>query len=233
MALVDHGDDLWTWEAPLRYLGVAMGRRMAIVRLGDGSLLLHSPAPLTDELRAALDGIGEVRLVAAAGSLHGHAHMGDYRRSYPAARLLGTPELARKRSDLDFDRILAGSGAVDADGEVLATPFEGHRMLDELEFFHPASRTLITGDLCFNIGPDWPLHVRLFANGPRLRRRLGPTPLFRSSVKDAGAARASVDRILEWDFDRILPGHGDIVEAGGRDLVRAELLPRFTSAEAS
>jgi hypothetical protein len=25
-----------------------------------------------------------------------------------------------------------------------------------------------------------------------------------------------VKRILEWDFDRILPGHGEIVDSGGK-----------------
>jgi len=47
-----------------------------------------------------------------------------------------------------------------------------------------------------------------------MRRRLGPTVAFRLGIRDREAARRSVRRILEWDFDRILPGHGEIVEAG-------------------
>ncbi len=56
-----------------------------------------------------------------------------------------------------------------------------------------------------------------------MRRRLGPTVAFRLGIRDREAARRSVRRILEWDFDRILPGHGEIVEAGGRDKLRRDL----------
>lgn len=56
-----------------------------------------------------------------------------------------------------------------------------------------------------------------------MRRRLGPTAAFRLGIRDREAARRSVERILEWEFDRILPGHGEIVEAGGREALRRDL----------
>lgn len=87
------------------------------------------------------------------------------------------------------------------------------RVLNEVELLHRPTRTLITGYLCFNIGPGWPLRIRLLAWGSRMRPRLGPTVAFRLGIRDREAARRSVERIiLEWDFDRILPGHGEIVE---------------------
>jgi glyoxylase-like metal-dependent hydrolase (beta-lactamase superfamily II) len=36
-------------------------------------------------------------------------------------------------------------------------------------------------------------------------------------MSDHDAARASLERILEWDFDRVIIGHGDIVETDGRE----------------
>ena len=30
----------------------------------------------------------------------------------------------------------------------------------------------------------------------------------------------SLERILEWDFERILPSHGEVLERGGRDALR-------------
>lgn len=56
-----------------------------------------------------------------------------------------------------------------------------------------------------------------------MRRRLGPTVAFRLGIRDREAARRSVRRMLAWDFDRILPGHGEIVEAGGRAKLRRDL----------
>ena len=36
--------ELWIAEQPLRYLGFEVGRRMTVVRLTGGGLLIHSPA---------------------------------------------------------------------------------------------------------------------------------------------------------------------------------------------
>jgi hypothetical protein len=40
-------------------------------------------------------------------------------------------------------------------------------------------------------------------------------------IKDKRAMRKSIDRILEWDFDRVIMAHGQVVERDGRDLLRA------------
>ena len=207
--------ELWVAEAPLRYF-VEMGRRMTVARLGDGGLWLHSPLPLSEELRGALAELGEVRFVVAASNLHGHLSMGDYSE----AELFAPPGLAVKRPELDFAGEL-GDEPDERWGAVLdQTIFRGHRMLDEVVFLHRPTGTLIVGDTCFNIQPHAPLLTRVWALGPRLRPRVGPTTLFRLAIRDRAAARASVDRILAWDFDRLIVGHGAIVETGGKDAFR-------------
>lgn len=219
--------DLWVAEQPLRYLGFEMGRRMAVVRLAGGDLLVHSPVSLDDRLRDELAKLGDLRFVVPASILHGHLHMEQYRDAYPGARLFGVPGLERKRPDLRFDGMLGDSPEPAWSDDLDQKRFEGHRVagrvLNEVEFLHRKTGTLIAGDLCFNIGPSWPLKTRLLAWGPRMRRRLGPTVAFRLGIRDREAARRSVERILEWDFDRILPGHGEIVETGGREVLRRDL----------
>lgn len=215
-------DGLWVAEGPLRYLGVQMGRRMTVVRLADGGLWVHSPAPLEDALRGALADRGRVRFVVPASDLHGHLSMEHYRAAYPTARLFAAPGLADKRRDLTFDAELGPAPDPGWADDLDQVALEGHR-LSEFEFFHRASRTLIAGDLIFNIDSDRPLLTRLFCNGPRLRRRVGPTPLFRSSLRDKQAARRSIDRILAWDFARVIPGHGDIIDSGGHHAVEMGL----------
>jgi glyoxylase-like metal-dependent hydrolase (beta-lactamase superfamily II) len=219
--LCEIAPDLWGAEEPLRYLGFEMGRRMTIVRLAGGELLVHSPASLSGQLRSELDQLGEVRFVVPASILHGHFYMEQYREAYPRIELFKVPGLERKRPDLRFDRELTGSAEPEWSEELDQKRFEGHRVagrvLNEVEFFHRKTRTLITGDLCFNIGPGWPLKTRLLAWGPRMRPRLGPTVAFRLGIRERAAARRSVERILEWDFDRILPGHGEIVSSGGKE----------------
>ncbi len=207
--------DLWIAEQPLRYLGFEAGRRMAVIRLADGGLLIHSPARLSSELRAALDQLGEVRFVVPASELHGHLYMEQYRDAYPHVKLFAAPGLDRKRRDLRFDSLLSGVPEPEWRGELDQMAFEGWRRLNEIEFFHPKTRTLITGDLCCNFGP---LITRLVAQG-RMRQRLGPPTECRmlGILRDRQAVRRSLLRILDWDFERILPGHGEIVYTGGRE----------------
>jgi hypothetical protein len=38
-------------------------------------------------------------------------------------------------------------------------------------------------------------------------------------IRDRRAARASVERILQWDFDRVIVTHGEVLETGGRQRV--------------
>lgn len=212
--------ELWVVDAPLRYLGVEIGRRMTVVKLPTGELLVHSPAELDDGLRAALDRLGQVRFVVCASLLHGHLWMEEYRDAYPGAELFAAPGLTKRRKDLSFAGTLGATPDPRWSADLDQTVFHGNRFLTETEFFHRPSRTLIAGDLCFNTGDDAPFMTRLFARGPRMKKRLGPTPLFRAGIRDREAASASVERILEWDFDRIIPGHGETVETGGREKLR-------------
>ena len=48
------------------------------------------------------------------------------------------------------------------------------------------------------------------------------TVAFRLGIRDREATRRSVERIIEWDFDRILPGHGEIVESGAKEAFRRD-----------
>ena len=109
-ALEQVAADLWVAEGPLRYLEFEMGRRMAVIRLSDGGLLVHSPIELTDALRRQLDRLGGVRFVVPASNLHGHLFMEQYVDAYPGVSLFAAPGLAEKRADLSFDGELSGCG---------------------------------------------------------------------------------------------------------------------------
>lgn len=38
--------------------------------------------------------------------------------------------------------------------------------------------------------------------------------------KDKPSFSASAKRVAAWDFDRIIPCHGDVIETGGSDVFR-------------
>lgn len=191
---------------------------MIVIRLADGRLWLNSPAPLDDSLRRELDALGSVAFVTPSSTLHGHLFMEQYSAAYPGVELWMVPRLDRKRPELEFAGVLGEEPEERWAREIDQAVFRGIRRIIELEveFFHRPTGTLILGDLAFNIGDEWPLLTRAFARVAGARNRLAPTRDFRLAVRDREAARRSLERIMSWDFDRVIPGHGDIVERGGR-----------------
>jgi hypothetical protein len=215
-------DGLWIHEAPLRFMGAPAGRIMNVVRLGDGGLFVHSPAPLADPLRAALDELGEVRFVVAPSRLHGHVSMADYRDAYPAAELLAGPGLPRRRPDLEFAAELGDAPDPRWAPVLDQALFRGNPLLPEAEFLHRPSRTLILADLAMHFGDHSNRTMRAFARVAGMYGRLRATPFFRVTTRRRSAARADLERILAWPFDRVVPGHGAVWESGGRDALRRE-----------
>jgi hypothetical protein len=97
----------------------------------------------------------------------------------------------------------------------------GMPRMNEVVFFHAASRSLIIADLAFNFGPDGPWWFAAFMRAYGAWNRFGPTPLEKWLMRDKAAVRASLDRVLGWDFDRVIVGHGRNVETGGKQVFRA------------
>ena len=93
---------------------------------------------------------------------------------------------------------------------------EGIPSMREHLVFHRSSRTLIVADLLFNFGPDtpaWTLFLVLCAVGSK--HNPGMSRPFRMAVKDKAAFQRSLEALKKWDFDRIIVGHGEIVETDG------------------
>jgi hypothetical protein len=212
--------DLWVEERPQRFYGLEVGTRMTVMRLGDGSLLLHSPVALGAALRAELDARGPVRHAVAPNRVH-HLYAGEVARVYPQARLWVAPGLERKRPDLAFEGVLGDEAPAAWKGQVDQVFFRGRPFENEVVFLHRASRTLLLCDLAFNFGPRAHPATRVLMRLIRSYGRFGPSRLDPLLIRDRAAARASLERILAWDFDRVVVAHGDVLERGGREALRA------------
>jgi hypothetical protein len=211
-------DELWVADRPQTFYGLPVGTRMTVIRLRGGRLLLHSPVALDDALRAELDSLGQVRFAVAPNRVH-HLYAGDVAKAYPGARLWVAPGLERKRPDLAFEAILGDEAPEEWRGEVDQCFFRGRPYENEVTFFHRASRTLVLCDLAFNFGPGAARPTRLLMQLLRSYGRLGPSRLDPLLIRDRRAARESLDRILAWDFDRVIVAHGDVQERGGHALL--------------
>jgi hypothetical protein len=217
--LTERGDRLWTYEEPLVFFGVELGRITTVIELSSGGLFVQSPAELTPDLRAALGELGDVRFVAPASKLHGHLYVEQYREAFPDVELLAAPGLAARRPDLRFDGLLGDTPDPRWSADIDQVAVDGHRWLTEIAYYHRSSGTVILGDVGFHVGPSSPLKTRLVARLLRVYRRVGPPIEFRLTIANEDTFRRSIRDVLAWEFDRLIPGHGEIVETGGKRAV--------------
>ena len=212
--------DLWVAERPLTFMMMALGTRMTVIRLADGSLFLHSPVELDAATRAEVDARGAPQFIVAPNLLH-HLYAGAYLTAYPRATAVAAPGLARKRADLKFHGVLGGEAHPGWAGQIDQLLFAGMPALNEVVFLHRASRTLILTDLAFNVRRTDSVVTRILLTLDDAWGKFGPSRISRLFIRDRRAARAALDRIMQWDFDRIIVSHGEIVEHGGRHAMNA------------
>jgi hypothetical protein len=214
--LTQHADGLWTADAPMRLFGLfEIGTRMTVVRLSSGDLWVHSPiAP--SAVRGELDPLGPVRHVVAPNRYH-HLFAGPFGDAYREARLWGAPGLAAKRRDLRFDGELGPEPPPDWAYDLDQLSIES--MLREVVFLHRRSRTLISSDLVAHVTGTG-LGTRLYASLGGFRKGPAVPRALKLAYRDRAAARRSIERLLEWDFDRVIVAHGAVIAGGGKEIVR-------------
>jgi len=90
--------------------------------------------------------------------------------------------------------------------------------MNETVFFHPLNRTLILTDLSVNFPPAESFWLRFYRS--RIQDydgKLAMPRLIKLLVRDRQALKSSCERILQWDFDRIIVTHGELLETGGQE----------------
>jgi hypothetical protein len=195
-----------------------LGVRTTVVRLADGGVFLHCPVEMDASTVREIAAAGPVRFLVAANKLH-YLFLKSACAAFPEAELHGAPGLAEKRRDLCFDATLGDAPPAAWSADLDQLHVRGIPRAEEVVFLHRASRTLLLTDLCFNVQHGDTL-TRLFMRVNGAWKRFGPSRLLRSLVRDRRALGASLDRILAWDFDRVVVTHGDVLECGGREALR-------------
>ncbi|MDD9947536.1 MAG: hypothetical protein OXU20_41230 [Myxococcales bacterium] len=194
-------------EATQRFSGLSVGARMTVLEL-TGGLLVHSPVAIDP---AALGHLGAARWVLAPNLLH-HLHVG----TWVAAGLeaWAAPGLPDKRPDIRFH------GVVETDtcpfgSDIRLLALQCFPFTNEVVLLHRPSRTLVVADLVFNFPPTAPWLTRAamwcLCGYPGCR-----TTLLERAGMHRPTARQELRTLAEWDFDRVIMAHGDIIETGGK-----------------
>jgi len=210
--------DVFVVDHPLRLPGgVALGTRSTLIRLSDGRLWLHSPGPSSPAWTEWFAQHGSPGAIVAPSLLH-HAYVAEHAAAFPEAQLYGPPGFTAKTG---IEVTVIDGDPSPWPGDLAVGLVGGCPKMNELVFLHRASGTLILTDLAFNFHDVPGFGTRLFlringALGRFTSSRLGRRYYF----EDHAALRASVERILEWPFERIVVAHGDVVERDGHEVFR-------------
>lgn len=209
------------------------------VRLPSGGVACFSPVALTDEVRTTVKEMGPMKYLVAPDYEH-HIYMTPWSKEYPQAKVIGVEGLddKKKKEDIKFDVIFTKENRhnlkvdeeFDNEFDVEYVPGHGNK---ELVVNYKKEKTLIEADLLFNLpakeqysksdeNPNQGILTSMFnysgaATGdPTWHRRL----LWYGIAIDRKSFNESVSKIAKWDFERIIPCHGDVVETNGKSVFR-------------
>lgn len=203
-------------EHPVKLAGAMLHTRMTILTLRDG-VVLHSPVPIDEGLRADIERIGPVRAIVAPSNCH-HLFVGDAQRAFPGVPTYAIEGVAAKRKDLSVAPFPEDAWQGELEHVTI-----GNAVMREIVFLHRASRTVIGVDFVEHfrdetVGADRMMRfwIKLFGMWNKAR----PAPELRLFTRDRAAARAAIEQILAWDFDRMMIAHGEPFERGAKDAVR-------------
>ena len=218
-------ENIWVQRFPLSLFGTQIGRTTTIVRLRSGELAIHSTAPFTASDINAIGALGRPSWLVEATLLHDTFSEAGH-TAFPGIPYLvpeGFPGLGNASSALRYITSLRTPPTAWL-GELDVLQLEGMPRVRERVFFHQPTRTLIVADLVFNFGPastPWTRWFFRYAGG--IRQFPGMTRLFRGCIRDRAAFAESIRQMMRWDFDRLIVGHGDIIESGARAKLAAAL----------
>ena len=218
--LTPFAEGVWVDSAPVRILGMPLTATMTVLRLSDGSLLVHSPVALTPERRAAIEALGLVAHLYAPNLYH-HLRLGEWAAAFPSARVHAPAGLAKKRPELRIDRTHNATPEPALAGVVDELPIDGFRLEESVLVYRPA-RTLVVADLVHNIGRPQHRWTKIYTRTMGFYDRVALSRMIRwAAFRDRAVARRSIEELLAHPCDRLIVGHGTPLAAGGREALAA------------
>jgi hypothetical protein len=215
------------------------------VKLTSGALAVFSPVALTPEVKTKLQSMGNELKYITAPDLEHHIFVSDWAEAYPGAHIIAPKGLLEKRNKDKSVRPVPFQTEVSNDNKTtlrISDEFDADfdfELVDahpnkELVFLYKPERTLIQADYLFNL----PATEQYSRSGEpatkglltRLVTKLQGTQgaamgqkrlmWYAMSSGDRAGFAKSAQRINGWDFERIIPCHGDVIESGGKGIFR-------------
>ena len=206
----------------VRDFGLMFTTRMVIVKLSDGSLWLSSPVSVPFDTLQQITKLGVVRYLVAATPRHVW-RLKAWHTLFPEAQLWAARStlFTLKKGHLPLSGTLGDTAFQGWAEDFDQLAFKGNPLIEELVFFHRQSRTVMLDDL---------IQIHPTVKGKFLRNALfklegvvapnGGVGLdIRLSFTNRTLARRSLERLLSWDFDKLIIAHGMCIEKDGKRFV--------------
>jgi len=100
-------ENLWAAERPFVWNSIDVGGKMAVIKLSDGSLWVHSPIELDEKTKEAMDSLGPVKHIVSPNYEH-VKYAKQWIDAYPDATAYGCPGAKDKFPEIPFDAEVGG-----------------------------------------------------------------------------------------------------------------------------
>lgn len=200
-----------------------MGGRSTAIKLSSGDVWVVASTPYSDETKTAVEKLGTVKYILAADADH-HFFLTDWKKNYPDAKMIGVETLPGKKKGehWKFDEVYkpGEENKFGFEDDIEAIYFSGFSKKD-VAWLHKSSKTLIVADLIFNLPANEQYSKSKQRKTGLFTKKLNPYTEFHknfiwSESKDKSAMTRDAKAVNEWDFERIIPCHGDTIETDAK-----------------
>ncbi|KAH0581849.1 hypothetical protein H2248_011527 [Termitomyces sp. 'cryptogamus'] len=215
--------NIWTFSCPFARSGfIPFGGRSTAIRLKNGDVWMLPSTPLDPQTKTKIDELGPLKYIVSPDAVH-YLFLSEVKNAYPEAKLIAPVEVVDRLKDLKFDGAWGRDSPTTSYGfedEIKACFFSGFKNKD-VAFLHVESKVLIEADLLFNLpATEQYLKSSSTPNLPFIRG-LSPTSWFHPRMiwslgVNKEAMRQDARTVASWDFEKIIPCHGDVIEADGK-----------------
>jgi Domain of unknown function (DUF4336) len=202
-------------------VGIPFPTRMVIVKLTDGSLWVNSPVTVPADTMDRIKTLGSIRYLVAPTKLHVW-RLESWHALFPNAELWGPPRIPRTFKRLPFTGVLEDTVPSRWSEDFDQLVFRGNWFVEEVYFLHKPSGAVIFGDFIQNhrLTKGHPFQNMLWKLAGVAYPNGGVPPDIRLSFTNRRLARRSLQRLLSWDFDKLILAHGVCVEREAKQFVK-------------